>query len=540
MRLSPARLLVRVRPYLFSRLTVFIIGVNLLAMLILVGGIFVITENRRGLVNAKIDSLSAQADTIATVLVETAVVTEPIPYMDPEIARDVLQRLSELYTPQTRALIYTPDIMLVADSRLIAGEVGVEELPPAGFSETGFDLLRWLGDMVRAVALSGQEKEALERTALDDARLAITESRIVRGVRRGPEGQRVVSVTLPIQPIQAVVGAVTYESYDLDALINEERAALVPYILFAALAVGLSAIGLTVYIAVPTRRLAQAARDVRLAGGRRIPLPDMSKRKDELGSLGQAFAAMTNALYDRLDAIENFAADVSHEIKNPLTSIRSAAEVLPKATDPERQAKLIQVIQHDVRRLDRLITDISNASRLDAELARDDLAVVDLHAFTRDLVQTYDTDRVGRRGVKIHLQETQATVYTSVHEGPISRVIFNLIDNALTFSPDDGEIRVSIQKRQAAQSRRQVIRLTVDDDGPGIPDDNLERIFERFYTRRPEGAEFGYHSGLGLSISRQIAEAHNGSLRAVNRTTEEGTVIGARFILELPASDQSA
>lgn len=533
---APGYILARIRPYLFSRLTLFIIGVNLVSMLILVCGIFVITENRRGLVNAKFDSLEAQAGTIADVLIGSAVVTDPVPYMDPEDARYTLVNLTNLNKPDTRILIYTPDVQLAADSRLISGQIRVEELPPAGLTEQRFDPLGWVGDLIRAIALTPEEKAAQERTALDDARIAIEEGRVVRGVRRSPDGERIVSVTIPISPIQAIVGAVTYESYDLDELINEERRALTPFILFAALASGLSAVGLTVYIAVPTRRLAQAARDVRLAGGRRVPLPDMSRRKDELGSLGQAFAAMTNALYDRLDAIENFAADVSHEIKNPLTSIRSAAEVLPKARDDDRRDRLIKVIQHDVRRLDRLITDISNASRLDAELAREDLKTVDIAELASDLAQTYDSERLGKRGVRLEVSSGDGAMMADIHEGPVSRVILNMIDNALTFSPENGVVSIRLQRTHAHRSRRQVIRVTVEDEGPGIPEDNLERIFERFYTRRPEGADFGDHSGLGLSISRQIAQAHDGSLRAENMTSPDGTIKGARFIFELPAN----
>lgn len=528
------------RALLTSRIFLRVFLLHMLALALLVAGIFLIAENRRGLVQAKMDSLSAQATLIANVLVETAVETAPEPELDADAARAVLLRLGRIYVPEeTRALIYNENAQLVADSRLIAGAVGVEVLPPPGEPGIGteaqsFVRSLWLG--LQNVIRDEEERAALARTALDDVRIAMTEGQVVRGVRRGPSGEQIVSVTLPIQPIQAVVGAVTFESYDLDTLIAAERRAILPFIGFAALVTILSALSLTVYIAWPIRRLADTAREVRLAGGRRVPIPRMAGRKDEIGHLGRAFADMTTALYDRLDAIESFAADVSHEIKNPLTSIRSAAEVLPRAPDEARRDKLIKVIQHDVKRLDRLVTDISNASRLDAELARDDLALIDLNRFVRDLVEGYDPERPEARGVNVEFQGEREPVLVRAHEGPIGRVLLNLIDNAITFSPDGGTVRVTISRVPSARGgpARPPVHVAVEDDGPGIPPDNLETIFQRFYTERPQGAAFGSHSGLGLSIGRQIVDAHGGRIWAENRRGAGEAAAGARFVVELP------
>lgn len=528
------------RALVTSRIFRRIFLLHMLALAWLVAGIFLIAENRRGLVQAKMDSLSAQATLIANVLVETAVETAPEPELDADAARAVLQRLGRIYVPEeTRALIYNEDAQLVADSRLIAGAVGVEELPPPGEGGLGREAQGAAGDLWRSIQNIGRdeaEREALRRSALDEVRIAMGEGRVVRGVRRGPSGQQIVSVTLPIQPIQAVVGAVTFESYDLDTLIAAERRAILPYIGFAALVTLLSALGLTFYIAWPIRRLAATAREVRLAGGRRVPIPRMAGRKDEIGHLGRAFADMTTALYDRLDAIESFAADVSHEIKNPLTSIRSAAEVLPRAPDEARRDKLIGVIQHDVKRLDRLVTDISNASRLDAELARDDLALIDLDRFLRDLVRGYDPAHAEARGVTVRVEGVREPVLVRAHEGPIGRVFLNLIDNAITFSPEGGTVRVSVSHAPASRGApaRGPVCVAVEDDGPGIPPDSLETIFQRFYTQRPQGTAFGSHSGLGLSICRQIVEAHGGRIRAENRRDADGKIAGARFVVELP------
>ena len=348
-----------------------IITVNLVALAVLVFGMFAITENQRGLVQAKIDSLTAQGGLVRNVVVQVATEGDPAPSLDPALARDTLSSI--FVPPEARALIHDKAGRLVADSRLQAGRVGVSQLPPAGDAAREAeqaDPSDWVAGLWRRIALSEAEREALDRTLLEEVRTAIDETRIVTGVRRGPDGQRVVSATLPVQRVQAVVGAITFESYDLDALVAAERRAIIPYVVFAALVSLLSAAGLTASIARP----GPAAGRHRARGppGRRPPDPAArhERSRDEIGDW-KRLRSMTTALYDRLDAIESFAADVAHEIKNPLTSIRSAAEILPIAKDDEKRPDLISVIQHDVNRLDRLVTDISNASRLDAELARE-------------------------------------------------------------------------------------------------------------------------------------------------------------------------
>lgn len=520
-----------------SRLGWTIIGVNLAALAVLLIGMVALTENRRGLVDAKVDSLSAQAEIIANVITETSVRGDsPGPRMDTDGAREVLTRLSRLYVPdETRALIYAPGPVRIADSDLIAGEVEEAVLPALG--ETAAEtrsLLDRVEDAMAGMFQSAEVRAQLDRSLEDEVRAAFATGDTQTGLRRGPDGRRIVSVTLPIQLIQAPVGTVTYESYDFDELVASEREAILPYALTAFLAIMAGALWLTGSIARPVRRLADAARKVRLAGGRRVELPDMGGRRDEIGDMGRAFTQMTTALYDRLDAIESFAADVAHEIKNPLTSIRSAAEILPIARDDEKRDRLIKVIQHDVARLDRLITDISNASRLDAELAREDLGKLDVGRLLRDIASIHqrdpdDPDGASKPDVKVELKADDLSVRG--HEGPLGRVFINLIENAITFSPAGGTVSVRAQRRGGANP---AIVVTVEDDGPGIPPDSLETIFERFYTQRPKGAAFGSHSGLGLAIARQIVVAHGGHIRAENRTGADGASGGARFIVELP------
>jgi two-component system, OmpR family, sensor histidine kinase ChvG len=247
---------------------------------------------------------------------------------------------------------------------------------------------------------------------------------------------------------------------------------------------------------------------------------------------------MTMALYNRMEAIESFAADVSHELKNPLTSLRSAVETLPLAKTEEAKARLTGIIQHDIRRLNRLISDISDASRLDAELARQDSVPVDIRQLLTTVVSVArDTIAAGGPKIQLHIAPGDPGAYIVFgHDGRLAQVVNNLLDNARSFSPEGGTVRVTARPAEDA------VEIIVDDEGPGIRVDQFERIFERFYTDRPEQEAFGQNSGLGLSISKQIVEAHRGTIVAENRTRpgkEPGAppaILGARFVVRLPTA----
>jgi two-component system sensor histidine kinase ChvG len=314
-------------------------------------------------------------------------------------------------------------------------------------------------------------------------------------------------------------------------------------------------------IAEPVRRLADAAERVRRGIRSRQQIPDFTARSDEIGHLSRALRDMTQALYNRLDAIESFAADVAHELKNPLTSLRSALETLPKVNRDHSRDRLIAIMQHDVRRLDRLISDISDASRLDAELARGEAGPVDVAALLGAVVSmAQDSSRGGARvelSIPVRRGKNASVDYFVLgHDSRLAQVVTNLIDNACSFSEPGGIVRVALERTSARKEPegKQFVHnvvVTVDDDGPGIPPHALERIFERFYTDRPSQG-FGQNSGLGLSISRQIVEAHGGRIWACNRQAELARVpveppehsdsdetvrhgAGARFVVELPA-----
>jgi two-component system sensor histidine kinase ChvG len=295
-------------------------------------------------------------------------------------------------------------------------------------------------------------------------------------------------------------------------------------------------------IAGPVRRLAEAAERVRWGTKSRQEIPDFTTRSDEIGHLSGALRDMTKALYNRIDAIESFAADVAHELKNPLTSLRSAVETLPLARNDDSRQRLLSIIQHDVKRLDRLISDISDASRLDAELARADAEPVDMVRLL-DAVVSVANERRQEHDPLITLSiDRQAQGRDAFlvlgHDSRLGQIFNNLIDNARSFSPPDETVKVSMRRR------KNQVEILVEDSGPGIEPDALDRIFERFYTDRPEQG-FGQNSGLGLSISRQIIEAHRGTIRAENRLgppDEDGepTRLGARFVIRLPIEGAKA
>jgi two-component system sensor histidine kinase ChvG len=287
-------------------------------------------------------------------------------------------------------------------------------------------------------------------------------------------------------------------------------------------------------IANPLRRLAAAAVRVRRSIKLREEIPDFSNRQDEIGNLSVALRDMTNSLYAQIDAIESFAADVSHELKNPLTSLRSAVETLPLARNEGIRKRLTDVIQHDVRRLDRLISDISDASRLDAELVREDATRVDVQKLLRELTSILSQSSMNRQtALRLHvakLPPNGSGYLVSGHDLRIGQVVTNLVQNAFSFVPaDKGRVDIRL-----SQTPRHVV-VEVEDNGPGIQAENIDNIFKRFYTDRPGVDQFGRNSGLGLSISRQIVEAHGGTLTAENiQDPETGKIGGARFTVKLP------
>ena len=557
--------------HVFTSLTRRIIFLNLAALVVLVGGILFLNQFRAGLIDARVASLLTQGEIIAGAIAASATVdTDTItvdpnkllelqagqsispldqPFegtdfsINPERVAPILRRL--ILPTRTRARIYDRDGTLILDSRHLysQGQILAFDLPPPDTDESWFERLwrnfnLWLSsrDLPLYVELGGANGRGYQEivSALSGQSTPI--------VRVNDRGELIVSVAVPIQRYRSVHGALLLSTQggDIDAIVHAERLAIIRVFLVAAGVTVLLSILLAGTIAAPLRRLADAADRVRHRVRSRPEIPDFSQRNDEIGHLSQALRDMTGALYNRIDAIENFAADVAHEIKNPLTSLRSAVETLPLARNDEAKARLTGIIQHDIRRLDRLISDISDASRLDAELGRQDAAPVDLRQLLTTVVGIIrDASAADDPEIRLEFAEADPGSYFVLgHDSRLGQVFNNLVDNARSFCRKDGIVRV------VARAGDDVVEVVVEDDGPGIRPDQFERIFERFYTDRADSDAnaFGQNSGLGLSISMQIVEAHNGRIWAENRTRpnkdhgEPPIVLGARFTVRLPAA----
>jgi two-component system, OmpR family, sensor histidine kinase ChvG len=561
--------------YGFSSLTRRIVVLNLIGLAILVSGILYLNQFRAGLIDAKVQSLLTQGEIIAGALAASAgvdtdqVQLDPEKLMeiesgqanspdddalggnlgftiDPERAAPILRRLVK--PTGSRARIYGRDGALILDSDTFysRGEVLRYDLPPPDVVKPDALTSFWQAvktrmreyDLPLYREIGGENGKAYPEVAS-----ALTGTSVPI-VRVNDKGELVVSVAVPVQRMRAVLGVLLLSTRggDIDNIVAAERWGIVRVSLFAAAVTVVLSVILANTIAGPVQRLAAAAERVRHSVRARAEIPDFTDRTDEIGHLSGALRDMTQALYRRIDAIESFAADVAHELKNPLTSLRSATETLPLVKTEESKGRLMEIIKHDVQRLDRLISDISDASRLDAELVREDARPVDLSELLRTTVSLFnDIHRDDTPEVVLEIAYSSgARPYHAVgHDSRLSQVIVNLLDNAISFSPPGG--RVTVAARRVGHE----IQIAVEDEGPGIPPENLERIFERFYTDRPQES-FGQNSGLGLNISRQIVVAHGGRLWAENRLlsatsaktvreTERGPS-GARFVIRLPAA----
>ncbi len=555
---------------------------NMIALVFLMLGILYLNQLRAGLIGAKVESLQTQGEIIAGAIAASAtadtdqIIVDPdslletgadAPFIagdaftslefpiDPERVAPILRRLVQ--PTGTRARIYDSDQTLIIDSqRLYSGGLqpnsknnlnGNEDKSLYSRIEQAFKRVLFYSD------LPIYKEDPIGDGKVYDEVGAASAGSATPMVRVTTEGKHIVSVAVPIRRLRRVLGVLLLSTKGggVEQTIRNERRAILR-LAFLAFGVSLlTSLFLTRYIALPMRRLSAAAKRVGESIKAREEIPDYTDRNDEIGQLSGSFREMTAALYRRLDAIESFAADVAHELKNPLTSLRSAAETLELVKTDEQRTRLVDIIQNDVKRLDRLISDISDASRLDAELAREDTDILNIKDVLEGTLNVFnDIHRSNKTDVKLQVfQATDERAYLlRGHDSRLGQVLINLLENALSFSPDDGDVWVTARRKNGK------IILFVDDEGPGIPPEHLDKIFKRFYTDRPEGEEFGNNSGLGLSISQQIISAHKGTIRAENRYSEPGQPqyesqlqtetreqignrppLGARFVIELPA-----
>ena len=566
-----------------SSLTRRIVFLNLGGLLVLVVAFLLLNQFRADIIAARTQSLKTQAGIIAAAIAASATVDTDTITIDPEkllqlAPNESAERqkddedsiefsinpervgpvLHRLVTPtRTRARIYDLDGLLLLDSSTLSAR------GPALRAEASAESLPWWQQAwsdLRQSFTPAKKRRAAEEWATNGKSTpeiaAAFAGRTESAVRIDAADETIVSVAAPIQRAGgAIRGALLLSTQggDIDSVIASERWALLRVFLVLATVMLMLSLLLAHTIAEPVRKLAEAAERVRRGIRSRQQIPDFTARSDEIGHLSGALRDMTQALYNRIDAIESFAADVAHELKNPLTSLRSAVETLPRVKSGPSRDRLLDIMQHDVRRLDRLISDISDASRLDAELARGDAGPVDLVEVAKAVVgMVADSPRNNGVTVTLAVERRGAARPSDFivlgHDSRLAQVLTNLIDNACSFSKPGDEARVTLRRTthpSATESgpEREEVWVIVDDDGPGVPPHALERIFERFYTDRPEQG-FGQNSGLGLSISRQIVEAHGGRIWAENRpgtsltsddeaTTRHGA--GARFVVALPA-----
>ena len=477
----------RPRSLLWSPIARLILASNLAGLVILIVGALVLNEVRSNLVQARKESLKETSALISSVLTEVATRGEPEPRLINPAARAFLKRIE--FSPSTRIRVLDVDNSVVADTYLLNDEIEGRELPPIrkpGALALGWlNIIRTLNATLEGVSPRGQPTIAEARTLEEEAMLAL-QGEVVASERFNDRGERIISVSAPIRLVGAVVGALTLETSDIAGIIAAERAALLPFIIVAVMVAVITSTLLTAVIARPLRKLSLASDRVRTGAAERLNLGSLSGRRDEIGDLAKAMQAMTETLHDRIQANERFAADVAHELKNPLTSIRSAVETSQAVSDPAVRERMREVIARDVVRLDRLITDISNLSRLEAEIVREKRVRVDLGRLLDDIISIYrDTARPGDARITLDLSGAEGHTNVMGREGPLSQVVRNLVENARSFSPPSGEVKVAL--RQAGGPDGPVLRLTVEDEGPGVPPDKLEKIFERFYSDRPHG-----------------------------------------------------
>jgi len=510
-----------------------IITFNLIALNVLAAGILYLNASRDGLAERYADNLTAETELIANVFAANLPVAAPVSLITGD-GLDVDRTLDRLtLRPGTEVYVFDTEARL-------AGKTVRDPVPDTNREPTYItDAISWAWDRISAPFSAGSENRTVPSTEEQVRAMVAPTLREGTRVSRGRvEEARSFLVAAPIARGSDPVGVVALASVGgaIDHLVRLERERVLQMFLVATLvSIGLSLI-LASTIANPLAELAAAA-EVGSARNRRqgqqggrIRIPDLTARPDEIGRLSGALRGMVGALYHRIESNEQFAADVAHEIKNPLASLRSAVGTMRVAKREEQRRKLLDVIEHDVRRLDRLVSDISNASRLDGELVKEEQESFNLLEMLDNLAQ-YLGEEARKKGVEFITDFPNEPIVITGLEGRLAQVFVNLITNAISFCEEGDAIRLWARKRENR------VVVVVEDTGPGIPEQALTKIFQRFYSQRSE-KEFGNNSGLGLSISKQIVEAHDGVIWAENIRPTDADVtsdpLGARFVVGLP------
>ncbi|MAW90911.1 MAG: sensor histidine kinase [Altererythrobacter sp.] len=495
-------------------LTSRILFVNVLPLVLLGGGVLYLDSYRTQLLDER----------FKLALVEAQITAEALAGATPQRQEALLIQIGK--EQRLRIRVYGPEGNLESDSFQLAPPSF--ELPdPADVDQTDFALRtdRWFDRVVGAPALPDYREPASDSVeAWPELVRAREESLTQIVLRDAPDGTHVINAAAPVG-LDGDTLLITRNPVDITQSVREARTTVAMIVLLFLLVSTLLSFFLAQTIVRPLRELVQAAVRVRQGRDRQVEVPRLPDRRDEIGMLARAVSDMTAALRHRIDAVESFAADVAHEIKNPLASLRSATESLGKVEDPELRRQLLDIAVHDVRRIDRLVTEISDASRIDAEMSRTEFERVDMAELLRNVAASRE-ERGENEGRIVNVSAAESGLVVNGVGIRLERIMENLLDNAVSFSPVGGSIDASLNRREGR------VILTVCDEGPGIPEEKREKVFQRFHSDRPESEDFGNHSGLGLAIGRTIAEAHEGTLHVESRADVKH---GACFVLNLPA-----
>ncbi len=494
-------------------LTSRILFVNILPLVLLGGGVIYLDSYRKQLLDER----------FKLALVEAQITAEALAGATTQRQEALLIQIGK--EQRLRIRVYDAEGQLQTDSWDLAPPTFSIGGTAAQREDFALTLDRWFDRVVGAPSIPDYiEPESDNAEAWPELTRAREESLTQIVLRDARDGTHVITAAAPVG-LDGQSLLITRNPVDITQSVREARTT-VALVVLAALAVStLLALFLAQTIVRPLRQLVQAAVRVRQGRDRQVEVPRLPERRDEIGMLARSISDMTAALRMRIDAVETFAADVAHEIKNPLASLRSATESLGKVEDVELRLQLLDIATHDVRRIDRLVTEISDASRIDAELSRTTFEPVDLGALVNNIIRSRESrGENGERIIRFALPAVPMRVMGEPSR--LERVITNLLDNAVSFSPPGGAIEIGFARSEGW------ITLSISDSGPGIPEEQREKVFQRFHSERPDAEDFGHHSGLGLAIARTIAEAHDGTLAATSRPDGEP---GACLVLGLPA-----
>ena len=521
-----------------SPLTLKIWSINIIAIFVVLIAVLHLDRYEDSLIQSELEALEHQAELFANALSEVAVKNDPgiHSYLSSIAVQNVINR-SALRSP-ARSRVFDTAGRLLADSQELPGRVPsvitkplASVFPDIFFQKFFNDFFQQFFNSSIQVRRPINEAHKIQLAHTFPEVISALKGSSIKTVKLRETGESLLTVAVPIQKYKRVLGVLLLSVKDekVDAAFSSYQKELIIAVVIALVITSALSLYLSRSITKPILSLASAAEKIKNDRSGRSEIPEVSKRDDELGDLSRALIEMTNNLWQRLDAIEKFAADVSHEIKNPLTSIKSAIETAAKIKDGGKRDQLLTVILDDVNRLDRLITDISDSSRLDAELSREKFEAIDIESLLLAFHQLRKFQkRFEQKSLTLNIEKGEKQLLILGHESRIVQVIDNIVNNAITFAPVNSNINISVSADTTD------VKITIDDEGPGIPENKLDAIFERFYSERPAAEKFGLHSGLGLSICKQIVEAHNGKIFAKNRTGYQNDITGARFIITLP------